>query len=349
MEKDNQVSQIRPAGQEQLYRYLDVIFRNWKRIGSFFLLTALVSFVVLLLMPNYYLSQVTILPPSGKSSFPGLMNLASDLGYSSSSEGVVNSPQVIARIVRSRMLAEMLGAREYFHQGKGRHVKLPEIFKVKEKDPARIEYFTHLSLNRALTTNIDARIKSLDVILKVDDPRVASELTNAIVEELDNYNKHYRNSKARSNREFIEKRLADTGDSLKKYEEALRSFKEENRMIAQSPALLLRQQRLVRMININQELYLLLSKEYETAKIQEVRDTPVLDIIERARTLPVKSGPVKRATLARIILLVLIFAPAFLWLREYIIQTGIVERIRELAGFRRMVAEISAIARRRHR
>lgn len=347
MENDME-SQGKLVDRDQLYRFLDVVFRNWKRIVSFFLMVVLISFAILLLVPNYYLSQVTILPPAGKSSFPGLMNLASELGYSSSSEGVVNSPQVISRIVRSRMLAEMLGTREYFHQGKGRYVKLPEIFRVKENDPARIEYFTHLALNRALTTNIDARIKSLDIILKVDDPRVASELMNAIVEELDNYNKHYRNSKARSNREFIEKRLTDTGDSLKKYEEALRSFKEENRMIVQSPALLLKQQRLSRMISINQELYLLLSKEYETAKIQEVRDTPVLDIIERARTLPIKSGPVKRSVLVRIILLTLIFAPAFLWLKEYFTQTGVVERIKELEGFRRMEAEVSAMIH-RHR
>jgi|GEM_PF-2757320 len=328
---------------ETIYRYLNTILTNWKKLAIFLGAVLFVSVAVLLIIPNYYISQVTILPPSGKSNLSGLMNLASELGYSSSGESIINSPQVISRIVRSRVLYEMLAKREYIHSGKNRAMKLNEIFKIKEKDPERIAYYTHLALNRAMTTNIDTRIKSLDISLKVNDPRIAAELVNAIVEELDNYNKLYRNNKAKSNREFVEKRLKDTGDSLAKYEEALRIFREDNRQVSQSPMLMLKLQRLARKVNISQELYLLLTKEYETAKIQEVRDTPVLDIIELARVVPVKSGPIKRKVLMEILLLAGILSLSFILIREHLKTSGTFARLRQLEGYQIMSKELSAI------
>ncbi|MBI4726218.1 hypothetical protein HY768_03165 [candidate division TA06 bacterium] len=331
--------------QEAVYHYLNIILANWRRMAMFMGAALLISAAVLLITPNYYVSQVTILP-AGKSSFSGLMNLASELGYSSSGEVIINSPQVIFRIVRSRILSEMLGKRVYFHSGKNRALMLHEVFKIKEKDPARREYFTHLALNRAMTTSIDARIKSLDISLKVDDPQIAAELMNAIVEELDNYNILYRNNKAKMNREFVEKRLKDTGDSLAKYEEALRLFREENRNVAQSPMLMLRQQRLVRRVNVSYELYLLLTKEYETAKLQEVRDTPVLDIIERARPLPVKSGPVRRKALMTVFLLALVSGLFFLLAGEHLKKSGIIVRLRQLEGYRAISRDLSAVFKR---
>lgn len=332
-----------------IYNSLSIILVNWRKLTVFVLLVTVVAAAILLIMPSYYVAQVTILPPTGKSSFSGLMNLASELGYSSSGEGIINSPQVISRIVRSRVLSEMLGKREYFHNGKNRALKLHEVFKVKEKDPARIEYFTHLALNRALTTSIDARIKSLDISLKVNDPLIAAELMNAIVEELDNYNKLYRNNKAKSNREFVEKRLKDTGDSLTKYEEALRLFREENRQVTQSPMLMLRQQRLIRKMNVSEELYLLLTKEYETTKLQEVRDTPVLDIIEMAKPLPVKSGPVKRKVLMVVFFLSLAIGLFVLLISEHIKKSGTITRFRQLEGYQVMSRDITAVLKRLRR
>lgn len=340
MKSENQENII---NSETFYRYLNVVLANWRKLAIFWGIVILISVIALLITPNYYISQVTILPPSGKSSFSGLMNLASELGYSSSGESIINSPQVISRIVRSRVLFEMLDKREYFYSGKNRSMKLSEIFKVKEKDPASKAYYTHLALNRALTTSIDARIKSLDISLKVNDPQIAAELVNAIVEELDNYNKLYRNNKAKSNREFVEKRLKDTGDSLAKYEESLRIFREENRQVTQSPLLVLKQQRLARKVSVSQELYLLLTKEYETAKLQEVRDTPVLDIIEMARIVPVKSGPVKRKVLMQVLFLSVIFGIAFILIKEYFDKSGTLNKIYQLDGYRTISRDLSAI------
>lgn len=329
-----------------IYNSLSIIMAHWKKLTILVFSATVVAAAILLIVPNYYVAQVTILPPAGKSSFSGLMNLASELGYSSSGEGIINSPQVISRIVRSRVLSEMLGKREYFHSGKNQALKLSQVFKVKEKDPARTEYFTHLALNRAIITSIDARIKSLDISLKVNDPLIAAELMNAIVEELDNYNKLYRNNKAKANREFVEERLKDTGDSLTKYEEALRLFREENRQVVQSPKLMLRQQRLARKISLSEELFLLLTKEYETTKLQEVRDTPVLDIIERARPLPVKSGPVKRKILTAVFFLSLAAGLSVLLISEQIKRSGTIARLRQLEGYRIISRDLSALFKR---
>src|SRR2546430_10409083 len=84
---------------------------------------------------------------------------------------------------------------------------------------------------------------------------------------------------------------------LRRAEEAVKTFYERNRGWQQAPELVFEEARLRRQVNIGQEVYLTLKREYETARIEEVNDTPVITVIDTAvpperRTSPQRALPV---------------------------------------------------------
>ena len=65
-------------------------------------------------------------------------------------------------------------------------------------------------------------------------------------------------------------------------EEALRDFRDKNKRIENSPALLLEQGRLMREGRVQEEVYLTLKKEFEIFKIEEVKSLSTIRILDVA-------------------------------------------------------------------
>jgi tyrosine-protein kinase Etk/Wzc len=105
---------------------------------------------------------------------------------------------------------------------------------------------------------------------------------NRFIASLDEFNTKSRQSQARLRRQFIEQRVQSAGAELRNVEEQLRTFYERNRSWQQSPKLVYEEGTLRRQVEIRQEVYLTLNREYETARIEEVNDTPVITVIDPA-------------------------------------------------------------------
>src|SRR5204863_10170126 len=108
-----------------------------------------------------------------------------------------------------------------------------------------------------------------------------------------------RESQARERRKFIEERVQQGERDLREAEEDLKTFYQHNYRWQESPQLVFEEGRLRRRVDIQQELYLTLRREYETARIEEVNDTPVLTVIDSAVPPQRKSAP---ATLLLLVL-----------------------------------------------
>ena len=91
-------------------------------------------------------------------------------------------------------------------------------------------------------------------------------------------------------------------------------------MITQSPNLLLEQGRLMRNIEIQQNVYIELTKQLELAKIDEIKDAPILNIKENAQSPILKEGPKRANTL----ILILIFS--FLASGSYLLFEDIIKK-----------------------
>jgi uncharacterized protein involved in exopolysaccharide biosynthesis len=138
--------------------------------------------------------------------------------------------------------------------------------------------------------------------------------------ELDDFQRNFRKTNASAQRKFLEGRLDEVKQDLNKSEDNLKDFQEKNRRVEQSPQLMLEQGRLQRAIDLNSALFIELEKQYELAKLDEIRNTPVVQVLDPARTPAEKSSP-KRALIAILAALAsLIFVPMYYYLRDFIDQ-----------------------------
>jgi uncharacterized protein involved in exopolysaccharide biosynthesis len=92
-------------------------------------------------------------------------------------------------------------------------------------------------------------------------------------------------------------------------------------MIVQSPNLLLEQGRLMRNVEIQQNVYIELTKQLELAKIDEIKDAPILNIKENAQNPILKVGPKKLTILILIFFLSLLVSGIYLFNEDIIKKT----------------------------
>ncbi|MFI5398665.1 MAG: GNVR domain-containing protein [Candidatus Binatia bacterium] len=128
-------------------------------------------------------------------------------------------------------------------------------------------------------------------------------IADRLLELINDYNLRRRQSQARAEREFVEQRLALAQSALTTGEAALSDFSRRNRRFADSPELVAEEARLQRQVSLRQQLYVTLAQSYEAAKIEEVRNTAVITIVDRPAGFvePMSRGAVRNTTLALLV------------------------------------------------
>ena len=134
----------------------------------------------------------------------------------------------------------------------------------------------------------DARVtatvgpKSGLVLLKVSMPneKLAEAVNRRLLELVNQFNLETRQSQASAERQFVEKRFREAEKELTNAENAQRRFLESNRRDQSSPQLGFEEGQLRRRVDLNQQLYTTLAQAFEQARIDEVRNTPVITIVD---------------------------------------------------------------------
>jgi uncharacterized protein involved in exopolysaccharide biosynthesis len=169
-------------------------------------------------------------------------------------------------------------------------------FHARGNTPAkRLDHVRRLILKR-MTETADQRSGIVRVSIGLRDPNVAAAFVRRIVDALNDFNLHTRQTSSRANRVFLESRVAEARGDLETAETTLRRFYEQNRRFADAPGLLFEEGRLKRQVDLTQQIYVTLSQDLEQARIDEVKDTPVITVIETAQP------PVRRSSPKRILL-----------------------------------------------
>jgi uncharacterized protein involved in exopolysaccharide biosynthesis len=149
-----------------------------------------------------------------------------------------------------------------------------------------------------LQIQIDNQTRIVRVTARSRYPTLAADVANRVVAELNVFNAGTRQSQARERRAFVESRILEVRQSLRDAEDRLRRFHETNRSWQQSPEMTVEESRLRQQVELARELYVTLSREFETARIEEVNDTPVLTVIDPAVAPSRRSFPRRRVALA---------------------------------------------------
>ena len=201
-------------------------------------------------------------------------------------------------ILKSRNLARLVLNKEFKINNNSQKLKLLEIMTmsiVDEKTPKNekmaigIEQFLE-----SLNINEDIKNGIITINFSSSDPVLSYEVNKLVIEELDNYQKDFSRAKAYKTKIFIESRIKSTEKELMELEENLKVFRDRNRRIENSPLLQLEQQRLAREVTVLTGVFTTLKQQLETTKIEEVRESDYVIILDPPEVPLFKSSP-KRA------------------------------------------------------
>lgn len=271
-----------------LFELLTPLVRRRRLVAGIALAGALIAAVVLLLQKPVYTATVTFTPETSQASslagsIAGLAGLAGQIGIAVPSAGSV-SPDFFATVLHSREILRSTLQTEFADPKSGSGVRhsLLDILEVKGKTPEqRLQEGTRRLQNQT-EAGIDRRTGIVNLSVEMPSPDLAAAVANLMVDQLNRFNLERRQSQSREERRFSGDRLATAERELRAAEQAHLSFLQRNRVYTESPLLNFEANRLSREVQLKQEVFLTLTKSYEQARISEVRDTPVLTVIDPA-------------------------------------------------------------------
>ena len=204
--------------------YLSVLIR-WKKFIIFnFFIICLITAAISLIIPKWYKSQATLLPPSDESglNFSAILsNLP--MGGLGLGGAMDQGTSVVVAIVNSRSLRENVVKK----------FDLIKRFKAENMEDAVRTLASRAAVDISDEGMIKISCKTKTGYLagkqqESEARQLSQEITAYIVEEVDKIDMRLKNEKATNNRIFIEKRYQKNVDDLKKAEEELKTFQEEN-------------------------------------------------------------------------------------------------------------------------
>jgi uncharacterized protein involved in exopolysaccharide biosynthesis len=123
-------------------------------------------------------------------------------------------------------------------------------------------------------------IVNLSVTLR--DPALSAAVANRMLELLNRFNLERRQRASTEQRRFAELRLGTAKAELDSTETAKQAFLDSNRNYYESPRLLAQFDQLDRAVRVKEGILIGLTKTFEESRVAEVRDTPLLTVVDMA-------------------------------------------------------------------
>lgn len=270
----------------------------WKRRKQILVFVALTSFFaagISLLIPDKYTAELTILPELEKNKLMGFSGISDLAGLTGINVGDAPVAKLYPMIIKSARILKEVIYKKYKTSSNSDSVSLIQFWNIEKGSEAEKFERALKQLQTAMEVEFDNRLGTLRLKVVMEDPKLAADVANSITTELDLYTRVKRRTSVTAQREFIEQRLADVSQSLRMAEDSIKIFREKNRRIIDSPQLLIEQGRLERAVQINSTVFIELKKQIEIAKIEEIKNIPIINILDAARVPVQKTSPYRRS------------------------------------------------------
>lgn len=213
-----------PSSEPTLLHYWSVLLKRRLWIGGLVCGFVMFAYVQSKLSPSYYVSTAVILPSSSDAKGGLALSLGGDEGSKGGKEeggGLASlmgqgatAADMLKSILNSRTMAnaviEQLDLKAYYGSESMEVVR------------GALKSETTIMVNRE---------KAFFITVESTDPRMAAEIANAYVANLDRLHRMLNATSVTRNRMFIERRLEEKRQQLVKAEEARKQFQETNRTL----------------------------------------------------------------------------------------------------------------------
>lgn len=248
---------------------------KWASVG-----VAVAATLAFLRAPQY-VASASFVPQGTDAGRSGLATLAGQFGLSLPPSNQMLSPDFYSRLLESRVLLRQI-ARDTFTVPElgGKRVSFLELFRIEDGSAASREELGVKVLEDIVSTSVVKSTGVVQLAVRTRWPSVSLAVATGLVDGVDDFNQRTRQGQAAAERKFVEGRLAVSAAQLRAAEDRLQAFLQNNRDMGRSPELTFERDRLQREVSLQQQVFTSLTQGLEEARIREVRDTPVITVIE---------------------------------------------------------------------
>ncbi|MDC1032343.1 Wzz/FepE/Etk N-terminal domain-containing protein [Candidatus Marinimicrobia bacterium] len=249
---------------------------------------------------KFYTAQISLYPAK-KDTMQALgqfQSLANNFGMNMPDN---NQNFNITDVVKSRLIANKVLNQKWTTKV-GKKIDLYHLWKIDKKPIFNL--FSNSDIDTAYNKEKAIKIfsKCVDVIenrmtgliqinVKLEDPLISANIANFIGKQVQLYIQKENSAQSTIEKLFISERLSIVKNELEKSELELKIFKERNRGYEDSPELFMVFSRIFREEQAKQRVYLTLQQQLELARIEEVKQSPIIHILDSAIAPSRKSSP----------------------------------------------------------
>jgi len=270
---------------------LVLIRRTWRSALVWAVAASVILVVIGIIRPRTYTGRASFVAEQAKTrNLPaGIRALASPSGIGLSGDGG-RSPEFYRNLVSTSGL--LLGLVDSLVEvTPGESVSVRRLFRAEPSNTrASIDRLLR-RLRKQVAAQVDSRTGVVTITVSSLTPSAAEGMAHLVIGAIKHFNVATRQLRARELRTFLENRVAEALGGLHDAEDDLRVFYQRNRRIGDSPQLIFEEGRMKRQVELRQELYTTLSRELESARIDEVNDTPTITVIDAPLASSRPDGP----------------------------------------------------------
>ena len=266
-----------------------VLLRWWRVVVGAGILGGLLGLTLGLTAGQVYKSEATFIP-QGAQDVGALAGLGAQFGIRlPSGGGNAWGPPVYVALLRSPTLLTPIATDTFPITEENRRAALMDLLKIQgPSEPVRAMY-TVMRLQQIVRVDEDRRLNAVRISVTTDWPSLSYELVTRLVEAVNQFNLQTRRSQASAERQSADAQAATAERALREAEDRLQVFLQENRGgLSATPRLQFTRDRLQKDVDLKEQVYSSLLQSREEARLREVRDTPVITILEAPRLAVVR-------------------------------------------------------------
>jgi uncharacterized protein involved in exopolysaccharide biosynthesis len=278
------------------------------------LAAAALSLVASLLLPRDWVAGGSFVVSDSKpDAGAGLAGLTQKFGIDLSSGGAGYSPRFYAYLLKSKAILSEIAQLKLKPPYKKAGQSVMDALDVRGKtESIRLERAVE-QLSRIITATFDQRVEVTDYSVVTDDPELSRQIAASLFEHLNEFVTLHHQSRASVEKKFVEARLVSTNKELSAAEDALAEYVIRNRGYQKAPEQTIEFTRLSRRVRELEGVLSTLTESFEKARIEEVRDSPVLSAVDEVErpALPEHRSKTKWILVAVLVVFAAWFATFF--------------------------------------